>query len=328
MQWDLARKEDGDKRVKILVIGGTRFFGIPMIQELVRHGHDVTIATRGCTPDDFGNTIKRIIVKDIYNEQYAKEALEGLHFDVVIDKMCYGSLDISNILDNVKCSRFIHMSTAGVYQLDHMGIREDEFRADQGEIVWCHRGDIPYDDAKKSAERVLCQRYKSLKTISVRYPFVIGENDYTNRLRFYVAHVLEEKPMYVDNMEEQICFIDSQTAGTLIAKLAELDEDSLEQLITGYGSSDSNSLAINGCLDGTISISEILRYIEHRTEKKAIVLFREEAGADEGTYNKTIGNSLDTTVSRKVIGGYQNVKDVIYRIIDIYIEQLGGNCQI
>lgn len=33
--------------MKILVIGGTRFFGIPMVHELLQKGHQVTIATRG-----------------------------------------------------------------------------------------------------------------------------------------------------------------------------------------------------------------------------------------------------------------------------------------
>lgn len=33
--------------MNILVIGGTRFFGIDMVNELLTAGHDVTIATRG-----------------------------------------------------------------------------------------------------------------------------------------------------------------------------------------------------------------------------------------------------------------------------------------
>lgn len=33
--------------MKILVIGGTKFFGIPMMEALSAGGHEVTIATRG-----------------------------------------------------------------------------------------------------------------------------------------------------------------------------------------------------------------------------------------------------------------------------------------
>lgn len=33
--------------MKILVLGGTRFFGIHMVNELLINGHEVTVATRG-----------------------------------------------------------------------------------------------------------------------------------------------------------------------------------------------------------------------------------------------------------------------------------------
>lgn len=45
--------------MKILVIGGTRFFGIHMVNELLEKGHDVTIATRGISSDEYGDKVKR-----------------------------------------------------------------------------------------------------------------------------------------------------------------------------------------------------------------------------------------------------------------------------
>ena len=38
--------------MKILVIGGTRYFGIHMVHKLLEQGHEVTIATRGKTPEN------------------------------------------------------------------------------------------------------------------------------------------------------------------------------------------------------------------------------------------------------------------------------------
>ena len=43
--------------MNILVIGGTRFFGIHMVNELLTAGHDVTIATRGNASDSFGDKV-------------------------------------------------------------------------------------------------------------------------------------------------------------------------------------------------------------------------------------------------------------------------------
>lgn len=49
--------------MNILVIGGTRFFGIHMVNELLTAGHDVTIATRGKASDSFGDKVKRIFLE-------------------------------------------------------------------------------------------------------------------------------------------------------------------------------------------------------------------------------------------------------------------------
>lgn len=64
--------------MNILVIGGTRFFGIHMVKELLENGHDVTIATRGKTPDTFGGKVQRIVLERT-NEESVRAALEGTH---------------------------------------------------------------------------------------------------------------------------------------------------------------------------------------------------------------------------------------------------------
>ena len=40
--------------MKILILGGTRFFGIYTVEDLLEKGHDVTIATRGKAHDGYG----------------------------------------------------------------------------------------------------------------------------------------------------------------------------------------------------------------------------------------------------------------------------------
>lgn len=49
--------------MKILVLGGTRYFGILMVDELIQQGHDVIIATSQHTKDGFGETVRRILVE-------------------------------------------------------------------------------------------------------------------------------------------------------------------------------------------------------------------------------------------------------------------------
>ena len=78
--------------VKILVLGGTRFFGVPMVKRLAQC-HEVTIATRGITADSFGNSVSRIILERS-DESSIREALKGAEFDVIIDKTAYSSNDV------------------------------------------------------------------------------------------------------------------------------------------------------------------------------------------------------------------------------------------
>ena len=48
--------------MKNLVIGGTRLMGKHLVHALIKDNHDVTIATRGVTPDDFGDAVKRVVI--------------------------------------------------------------------------------------------------------------------------------------------------------------------------------------------------------------------------------------------------------------------------
>ena len=63
--------------MNILVIGGTRYFGIHMVNKLLEQGHDITIATRGETPDSYGDRVKRIIIERT-NEESMRKILQGI----------------------------------------------------------------------------------------------------------------------------------------------------------------------------------------------------------------------------------------------------------
>ena len=71
--------------MKILVIGGTRFFGIPMVNKLLEEDHRITIATRGITGDAFGDRVRRVKL-NVYERDSVAKALSGEKYDVVIDK--------------------------------------------------------------------------------------------------------------------------------------------------------------------------------------------------------------------------------------------------
>ena len=85
--------------MKILVLGGTRFFGIHLVDKLIHDGHDVTVATRGITKNHFDNFVTRLIF-DRNSRESIKHNLSSIHYDVVIDNICYSPNNTKNLLRN------------------------------------------------------------------------------------------------------------------------------------------------------------------------------------------------------------------------------------
>lgn len=284
--------------MKILVLGGTRYFGISMVKELIKQGHDVTIATRQLAKDDYGDAVKRIRIERT-DPRSIEQALKGKYFDVIYDKIAYCSNDIKYVLDTIECDKYIHMSSTSVYEPKKINTKEEDFEAFGKELVWCDRFDFPYEEIKRQAERALWQKYGDKKWIAVRYPFAIGEDDYTQRLFFYVEHIINSKPMNIDNIDCQMGFIRSDEAGIFLAYLVDKD-------VTG---------AINGSANGTISLREIIDYVEKKTGRKAII---SEEGED-APYNGEPEYSINTDKAENLGFRFSELKDWIFKLLDYYI---------
>ena len=287
--------------MNILVIGGTRFFGIPMIEELLKSGHDVTIATRGLSADSFGSRVKRLIL-DRTDAQSVRDALSGRHFDIIIDKLAYCSNDIKSVMDAADFDQYIQMSTTAVYEPKHINTVESDYDALSKELIWCGRPDFPYAEIKRQAECALWQKYPDRNWIAVRYPFVIGKDDYTKRLLFYVEHVIKSIPMFIDNPDCQMGFIRSDEAGKFLAFLAGKD-------FRG---------TVNGASEGTVSVREILDFVEQKTGKKAII----EVSGDPAPYNGESEYSINTDKAAALGFRFSRLRDWIYDLLDYYIAGL------
>ena len=287
--------------MKILVFGGTRFFGIHMVNDLLYKGHDITIATRGRTPDGFGNAVSRICVERT-DDQSVREAVSGKHFDVVIDKIAYCSNDIRRIMDAVDCDKYIYMSSTAIYDPKHINTVEDDFDGLKGKLVWCDRADYPYAEIKRQAEYALWQKYQDRNWTAVRYPFVTGEDDYTKRLLFYVEHVAKQIPMNIDNPDCQMGFIRSDEAGKFMSFLVDKDFNG----------------AVNGSSGGTVLVRDILDHVEKRTGKRAVI----DTEGDDAPYNGEPEYSINTEKAESLGFKFSSVNDWIYGLLDHFINGL------
>lgn len=277
-------------------------FGIHTVNELLACGHAVTVATRGRACDGYGDRVRRIVM-DRTNETSVKNALGGRHFDVVVDKTAYCSEDIRYVMEAVDCDKYIHMSSTAVYEPKHMDTVESDFDGISKELIWCDRNAFSYDEIKRQAECALWQEYPDRNWIAVRYPFVIGKDDYTKRMLFYVEHTMKSIPMKIDNPDAPMGFIRSDEAGKFMAFLVDKD-------IRG---------AINGSSKGTVSIREIIEYVEKRTGTKAVI----DKTGDDAPYNGEPGYSINTDKAEALGFRFSVLQDWIYGLFDHYISLVG-----
>ena len=109
--------------MNILVLGGTRYFGIHMIEELLRQGHDITIATRQNAKDNFGDKVNRIKVERT-DPISMRNAFKDKKYDVVYDKIAYCSNDIKYAMDAIDFDKYIYMSSTSVYAPKKINTKE------------------------------------------------------------------------------------------------------------------------------------------------------------------------------------------------------------
>ena len=281
--------------MNILVVGGTRFFGIPMVEKLLSDGHAVTIATRGNTKNVFGEKVNYITLNRS-NYDSVQNALQGKTYDVVIDKIAYCSNDVKNLLENVSCKKYIQMSSCSVYFEDKENIKEEDFEPANYPLRWMNRSE-DYSEGKRQAERAALEYMDISQCIFVRYPVVLGPNDYTGRLKFYGEHIMENRAMNVDDFEYVIPFIHEDEAGRFMAHL-------VDKNISG---------AVNGSAVGTVSAGEIIAYIESTTGKKALL----SSKADDAPYNGTTSNlSYDLSKAYSTGFVFSNLKDWLFELIN------------
>ncbi len=100
--------------MRILIIGGTGPTGLPIVDRLVRHGHDVTILHRGIherpeTPPDLEH-----VHADPYDEGALTSALGHSRWDVVV--AMYGRLRMVARVTKGHCDRFVSIGGVPAYR--------------------------------------------------------------------------------------------------------------------------------------------------------------------------------------------------------------------
>lgn len=179
--------------MRVLVIGGTRFIGRSIIDELVGAGHEVAIVHRGSfEPDDLPEV--RHIHVDRNEIASVRDEIDGFDPDVVCDNIAMFGRHATTTVDALGDRRYLVVSSMDVYRAYgslHAGVESDPVPVDETSPVreerYPYRGQIKgMDDYDKlDVEEVYLERGATI----LRLPMVYGPRDGQRREEFVLRRV-------------------------------------------------------------------------------------------------------------------------------------------
>jgi nucleoside-diphosphate-sugar epimerase len=277
--------------MKVLVLGGTRFVGKRVVHLLANEGHEVTVASRGKTMVSFPSNVRRMKLDRASRDSMAA-ALQNSQWDIVYDQICFYADDAASAVEVLagKTGRYILCSSAAVYT-NPLDAGEDAFDPSKYFIRTVDRSNTSYAEGKRQAEAVIFQR-ANFPAAAVRFPLILGPDDYTKRLSTQVQRIANNDPVNVKNPEAEISLISSVEAAAFL----------------GWLSGVSHTGPFNACSDGAVSLKTIIGFMEEATGKTAIV--NRQADPDSfSLFGKLVTATINTSKARRCGFHFQQTRD-------------------
>ena len=203
----------------ILVIGGTKYLGLEFIKILDKSKINFFVASR-----------KKIEVDNFIKiDRKSQNELDKLfidnQFDVVIDFINYSGLDskilLNSISKQIKPPKLILISTVYTYALptdidcDSL-FKEVSFNPLKYKNSILDRPDVTYSEGKRDMESYCIKNYRNDKLVILRFPIILGANDYTNRTQFYINKIKNRSQINPININNKSCYIFTNEAANSI----------------------------------------------------------------------------------------------------------------
>jgi nucleoside-diphosphate-sugar epimerase len=204
---------------KVLVIGGTKYLGLEFIKLMEISNKQLFVASRKKID------VKHFIKIDRKNRKNLDNLFSDIQFDVVIDFINYSGLDSKILLESIrkqkKTPRLILISTIYTYAMPlkiecNSVYNEDSFNPLKHEYTYKDRPEVNYSEGKRDMEGVFSQNYDKNKLVILRFPIILGANDYTKRTHFYIEKINEGIRVNPKNINAKSCYVFAKEAANSI----------------------------------------------------------------------------------------------------------------
>ena len=257
---------------KLLILGGTKFVGLKLLNLLNDENIDYYVASRKRIK------VEHFIFFDRKNIYDLNKLFSEHNFDVIIDFISYSSLDSKILIDSLKYNKrkpkLIVISSTYVYSdpkrlSSNSLFSENEFEAKSFSYHLKDRPDINYSDGKREMESYLINNYYNKKLVILRFPIILGFNDHTKRTHFYFNRIINNKCYNPENINSisnyifpfEAClsiknFILNENFGTFNVASNDVSEYNLISIYCNY-----LKISINNFIDKKLKINESPFYL-------------------------------------------------------------------
>ncbi|MEA5414505.1 NAD-dependent epimerase/dehydratase family protein [Synechococcus sp. BA-132 BA5] len=167
--------------MRILVMGGTRFVGRPLVGRLLEAGHELTLFTRGRQPLPEG-------IEHLQGDRSSAEGLavlQDLPFDVIVDSSGRSLEDTRQVIARTgpPSHRLVYVSSAGVY-------------ADSE--LWPLDEDSPTDPQSRHAGKLETEawlRQEGIPFTSFRPTYIVGPGNYNPVESWFFDRIVHGRPV-------------------------------------------------------------------------------------------------------------------------------------
>ena len=196
--------------MNVLVIGGTRYMGRILVQNLLNEGHEVSVLSRGNEKPIWWTEINHIKA-DRNNTDELSKALEKYSFDWVFDFQAFRKEHVESFeqIMHGRVGKYLFVSTGSVYSKWDYGSSDDallDFELNipfkENQVNWetlsyeYDPEELEYGARKRHCEKWIIENFKTPYTI-VRIPAIMGEDDPTGRIWWWIQRINDGKGIVV-----------------------------------------------------------------------------------------------------------------------------------
>ncbi|MGB9963764.1 SDR family oxidoreductase [Halobacterium hubeiense] len=232
-----------------LVVGGTRFIGRHLVEELLAHDYSVTTFNRGKHDDPFADDDR---VHHVQGDRTDRKALltakREVEPDAVFDCVAYKPREVEHAIDVFGgVDAYVYVSSGSAYAADDVPKREGETELENCTAEQATDDSMAtYGPRKAAGDRIVFQAAeRGVNAMSVRPTVVYGPHDYTERLAYWVDRVAEHDEVVVPgdgtNLWQRVYVEDVASGLRLVAEEGTPGE--------AYNLGDRNAVTLDRTLD-------------------------------------------------------------------------------